>query len=230
VLPANHLKFYIHFSKPMRESKVIFDQIRMVDEKGNDISDPWRRTELWSVDCRRLTLWIHPGRIKRGVGPREDEGPVLLPDKRYRLVIGKEMLDVNGQPLGKDFEKAFRTIEEDRTRPLPEKWTVRAPEQGTTKPLLIEFGEPLDRPLLDRFLTVQGEDGKPVAGRIEVGKEERSWLFHPERSWESAEYRILVDGDLEDLAGNNPVRVFDTDLDEPKPKPPVLTLRFRPRS
>jgi hypothetical protein len=230
VLPANHLKFYLYFSKPMRESKVVFDQIRMVDDKGKAVDEPWRRTELWSADCKRLTLWIHPGRIKRGVGPREDEGPVLEPDRRYRLVISKDMLDATGQPLGKDFEKAFRTTTDDRRRPLPEKWTVQAPRKGTTNPLSVEFGEPLDRPLLDRFLTVKDANGKPVAGRIEVGKEERSWLFHPERPWEARDYRLDVDGDLEDLAGNNPVRLFDVDLDEPAPSVPTLRLPFRPRS
>src|SRR5262249_33143360 len=88
VLPANLLKFYIHFSRPMRESRAIFDQIHILDEKGRAVSDPWRRTELWSADSKRLTLWIHPGRIKRGVGPRETEGPVLTPGRKYTLVIG----------------------------------------------------------------------------------------------------------------------------------------------
>jgi hypothetical protein len=230
VLPANQLKFYLHFSKSMRETKDIFDQLQILDAQGKPVSDPWRRTELWSADGRRLTVLIHPGRIKRGVGPRVEEGPVLLPDRQYTLVIGAEVADASGQPLGKAFKKTFRTVAEKRTRPLPEKWTVRPSPHGTRQPLVVEFPDPLDRALLDRFLTVRDQRGQPVAGRIEVGKEERSWIFHPEQPWDDSYYTLTVDGDLEDLAGNTPVRLFDVDLQDAPPAPPKLSLRFRPRS
>ena len=41
VLPANHLKFYIYFSAPMRGGRDIFDQICILDAQGNEIRDPW---------------------------------------------------------------------------------------------------------------------------------------------------------------------------------------------
>jgi hypothetical protein len=230
VLPANQLKFYLHFSKPMRETRSVFDQIKLLDEDGKPAEEPWRRTELWSADSRRLTLWIHPGRIKRGVGPREQEGPVLMADRKYRLVIGAEVEDANGQPMGRPFTKTFRTAAEKRTRPLPEQWTLRSPTTGTREPLTVEFREPLDRALLDRFLIVKDARGKAVAGRIEVGKEEKSWRFHPEKPWEDAGHTLTVDGQLEDLAGNTPVQLFDVDLKEKPPAPPKLVLPFRPRS
>jgi hypothetical protein len=229
VLPANLLKFYLHFSKPMRESKAIFDQIELRDEKGKPVSEPWRRTELWNADSTRLTLWIHPGRIKRGVGLREDEGPVLLPDRKYTLVIGAEVADVGDRTLGKAFTKTFRTTADLRKRPLPEEWTLRAPLQGTTQPLRVEFGAPIDRAQLDRFLTVKDSRGGAVAGRVEAGKDERSWLFHPTKRWESDKYTLTVDDQLEDIAGNTPRRLFDVDLKEAPPAPPKLTLSFRPQ-
>ena len=71
--------------------------------------------------------------------------------------------------------------------------------------------------------------GRKVAGRIEVGKEERSWSFHPAAAWQDDGYTLLVDKDLEDLAGNTPIRLFDVDLSEAAPSTPTLTLRFRPR-
>ena len=61
VLPANNLKFYIYFSQPMREGRVIFERIKLLDENDCEVRDPWRRTELWTPDAKRLTLWIHPG-------------------------------------------------------------------------------------------------------------------------------------------------------------------------
>src|SRR5262249_53187510 len=41
VLPANLLKFYVHFSRPMRQTATIFDHLRIVDDKGNVVEDPW---------------------------------------------------------------------------------------------------------------------------------------------------------------------------------------------
>src|SRR5262249_3700102 len=55
VLPANQLKFYVHFSRPMRETKTIFEHLRLIDDKGKPVEDPWRDTELWSPDARRFT-------------------------------------------------------------------------------------------------------------------------------------------------------------------------------
>ncbi len=230
VLPANQLKFYLHFSKPMRESRTIFDQIQLLDEQGKPVSEPWRRTELWSTDGKRLTLWIHPGRIKRGVGPREQEGPVLLEDRKYTLVIGTEVADAAGQPLSKAFTKSFRTIAAKRSPPLPKQWTLRPPLKGTRQPLVVEFPGPLDRALLDRLLSVTTQGGRGVAGRIEIGKEERSWSFHPDQPWEDAGYTLVTNGQLEDLAGNTPSRLFDVDLKDAPLTPAELTRSFRPRS
>ena len=42
VLPANNLKFYIVFSKPMREGCEIFDRIQLIDDRGKAVADPWR--------------------------------------------------------------------------------------------------------------------------------------------------------------------------------------------
>jgi hypothetical protein len=228
-LPANNLKFYLYFSRAMRETSAVFDQIQILDPDGKPVPDPWRRTELWTPDGRRLTLWVHPGRVKRGVNLREEFAPVLQPGQEYTLLIPAEMLDADGQALGKAVTKKFRTTAEDRTRPLPEQWKVRAPAAGTKEPLVLEFPKPLDHALLQRYVKVADARGKPVLGRIEVGGEERSWAFHPNQPWQADGYTVHVDERLEDLAGNTPLRLFDVDLEEPQPKPPQLTLAFRPR-
>jgi len=228
VLPANQLKFYIHFSKPMRESSEIFDQVVILDGQGKTLPDPWRRTELWSADAKRLTLFIHPGRVKKGVNLREDLGPVLQPNQTYTLRIDAAMLDAGGQPLGKPFTKQFRTSAELHARPVPEEWKVRAPTSGTRQPLKLDFPAPLDRALLDRFLTVQDTNGKAIHGKIEVGFEERFWIFRPESEWKDSEYTIKVSADLEDLAGNTPERLFDVDMEEAALAPPRLILPFKP--
>src|SRR3954463_1528646 len=50
LLPANHLKFYLHFSVPMREG-VFLDHCQLLDDHGRVvIAEPFRETELWSED------------------------------------------------------------------------------------------------------------------------------------------------------------------------------------
>lgn len=230
VLPANLLKFYIHFSAPMRESRDIFDQIRLLDADGKPVGEPWRRAELWSADSKRLTLLIHPGRIKQGVNLREQEGPVLCPERAYTLAIGADVLDAEGQPLGQTFRKKFRTSAEEHRRPLPQEWKLQPPAAGTTQPLRLEFPRPLDRALLDKSLKVRDSTGHSVAGKSTIGSNEKSWSFQPEQPWRAADYAVHIDEGLEDLAGNTPARRFDVDLTASTGPAPRLTLSFRPRT
>ncbi|MCA9124356.1 MAG: hypothetical protein H6822_09260 [Planctomycetaceae bacterium] len=229
VLPANHLKFYIHFSQPMRETRVIFDRIHLLNEDGSEIPDPWRRTELWTEDLRRLTLWIHPGRVKTGVNLREELGPVLEPNRRYTLVIDAAMQDASGKPLGRRFVKQFETKAADRDRPLPDRWQLIPPTVSTRQAVRLAFNEPLDRALSERFIRIESSQGEQLAGRVVVGKDEAEWSFIPESAWLERDYQVVVNPLLEDLAGNTPERVFDTDLNAPPAPAPVLILPFQAR-
>ncbi|MCI0464033.1 MAG: Ig-like domain-containing protein [Gemmataceae bacterium] len=229
VLPANHLRFRIHFSRPMRGGQEIFDQIRILDSDGEEIEAAWLTDELWEGNDCVLILYIHPGRIKYGLLLRELLGPVLEPDQQYTLVIGADMLDNRGQRLGKEVRKKFRTIAEERARIELSKWKVQEPVVGTKQPLTLAFAAPLDRGGLETGLKVFDGSGKEVAGRIEVGAQERSWSFHPAQPWKATAYEVRVDGELEDVAGNTPLRPFDRDLKAPTPPPQRLTLPFRPR-
>ena len=227
VLPANALKFYIHFSKPMRNGRAIFDRIRLLDDKGNEIPDPWRRTELWSTDDRRFTLWIHPGRVKQGVNLREEIGPVLEPDRKYFLIVEQSVQDEAGQPLAKVFRKGFRTTAEDRSPLKPRDWLVSSPKAGTRDPVTIELGEPLDHALLMRCLEIRDESDKIVLGEWSTGREDTRSVFLPKVNWPPGEFHLVVDGILEDLAGNTPLRVFDTDLTRDSIQPAVLRVPVR---
>jgi hypothetical protein len=62
----------------------------------------------------RLTLFIDPGRIKRGVLPLEEVGPSLEAGKSYTLVIDREWIDGSGNPLQESFEKTFKVGPPDR--------------------------------------------------------------------------------------------------------------------
>src|SRR4029077_16843257 len=77
-LPENQLKFYIHFSAPMGRGEA-YEHVHLLDAKGRRDDLPFLELaeELWDASGKRLTLLIDPGRIKRGLKPREDLGPVL---------------------------------------------------------------------------------------------------------------------------------------------------------
>lgn len=228
VLPANQLKFYIHFSRPMRETKTIFERFHLIDDKGKEVPDPWRGSELWSKDGKRLTLVIHPGRIKRGVNLREEIGPVLEPNRGYTLRIDGKIEDADGVALGKTYEKKFTTGKELRSFVLVEDWELTAPKQGTREAVSLKFPRPLDHALLHSLITVVDSNNKPVAGRIVVGKEEKSVTFTPTAVWGDQQYRVLVDPDLEDLAGNTPEQLFDVDNTTPETPAKPQSLKFRP--
>lgn len=229
MLPANSLKFYLHFSQPMREGRAIFDRIHLLDENGEKVHEPWRRTELWTQDARRFTLWIHPGRVKQGVNLREDFGPVLHPGKTYTLLIEQTVQSQNGQSLATAHRWKFRTTPDDRTRPLPQNWKLELPPAETRAPLRIEFGEPLDHALLQRCIKIQTSDGRRVNCSITLRNEDSVALLTPSGPWRSANYKLVVSPILEDLAGNTPVRIFDTDLSQKTGPEPQLQIRFRPR-
>src|SRR5204863_513306 len=119
----------------------------------------------------------------QGVDLREQEGPVLRPNQTFALDISANDLDGDGQRLGKVFTKKFRTIAEEHRCPLPQEWTLSSPAAGSVQPLSIAFPRPLDRALLDRSLKVVDSHGKPIAGKVTIGAEEKSWLFRPDQPW-----------------------------------------------
>ena len=226
-LPANHLKFYIQFSSPMREGRYVFEQIKLFDANGKEVRNPWRRQELWNADATQLTLWIHPGRVKTGVNLREDEGPVLISNKAYSLRIGAGLKGLDGQPLD-PYRKVFSTLPEDIRRPLPVEWNIGTVRVDSRELLRVKFGETLDAALAKRSLHLYGPDGKAVLGRTRLEHDQSVWEFTPRKPWLNGKHRILVAEDLEDLAGNTPKRLFDTDLKASRLEPAILELSFQP--
>src|SRR5437762_8966838 len=94
----------------------IYEHIRLLDHAGKDVELPFLEIneELWNPDMTRLTLFIDPGRIKRGVKPLEEVGPALENGKRFTLSIDSAWQDAQGQPLKAGFQKTFRVGPTDR--------------------------------------------------------------------------------------------------------------------
>ena len=214
-LPENQLKFYVHFSAPMSRGRT-FGQIELRDATGRAIELPFLELdkELWDPAMTRLTLLIDPGRIKRGVKPLEDIGPVFEAGKKYSLTIGSECRDAEGRPLRVGFEKKFLVGPADRTPPDPARWKITAPAAGTRAPLVVAFGEPMDHALALRMIGVVLPTGAALDGEIALGAEEREWRFVPAQPWPAGPHRLVVATMIEDLAGNRIGKPFDVDLFE----------------
>lgn len=224
-LPENLLKFYIHFSAPMGRGEA-YRRVRLVAEDGRAVDRPFLplAEELWNPTGTRLTLLIDPGRIKRGLQPREELGPVLEAGRAYTLVVSPAWTDAEGDPLGAGFRKTFRAGTADEVQPDPKTWKIERPPASTREPLTLSSPEPLDAALLESALTLVDARGEVVAGRAEVIAGETCWRFTPEGPWAEGDYQLLVEDDLEDRAGNSIRRPFEVDVQRDTPARPESRL------
>ncbi len=229
VLPANNLKFYIYFSRPMQGGKDIFQHIYLLDSEGTKIVGAWLEDELWDEDNQRLLLIVHPGRIKWGLLLRKLFGPVFYPNRKYTLVISRGMKDQEGRSLGKEYRKSFSTTAEHRQRIDLAQWKLEIPQAGTKNPVQVTSRLALDHRSMERFLKVVDASGQKVPGKIEIRKDETVWQFRPATNWKKGDYRLLIDPQFEDVAGNTPEVPFDRDLKAPPLPSLELALTFRPR-
>jgi hypothetical protein len=231
VLPENLLRFYIHFSAPMSRGEA-YRRIRLLDAKGKPIEAAFLELdeELWSGDGTRFTLVFDPGRVKKGLKPREELGPILVAGQSYSLVIDHGWPDSSGSPLAAEFTKRFRTGPADEGSPNPKVWRIESPRPDSRQPLQVHFPEPLDRALLDRLIVVQDARGGHVPGRVTVAESEFLWSFTPVAPWRAGDYRLVVGTELEDVAGNSVASPFEVDQTRPitgRIAADTVELRFR---
>ena len=233
-LPENLLKFYIHFSGPMSRGS-IYEHIKLLDAAGHAVELPFLEIdeELWNPELTRLTLFIDPGRIKRGVQPLEELGPAMESGKRYTLVIDQKWQDGDGVPLKQTYRKTFTVTPPDRRPPDSAEWKIQAPDAGTRQPLAIRFPEPMDHALALRLIWVVDADQQRIAGQSVLSDHERLWHFIPERNWKAGPHQIMAVNLVEDLAGNSLGKPFEVDVFEKiqiKPSRETVALPFDVRS
>jgi hypothetical protein len=234
VLPENQLKFYIHFSAPMSRGEA-YQKIQLLDASGKEVADPFLELgeELWDRTAKRFTLFFDPGRVKRGLKPREEVGSPLQAGEAYTLLIDRSWTDAAGNPLRRSFRKSFRVAKRDETQPDPNRWKLTIPSAGTRSAIDIALDEALDHAMLGRVLVIKDASGHEVIGRIEIGGEETSWRFHPQHNWQQGAYSLVVESILEDLAGNSIGRPFEVDRLALDPNPltfDVVVLPFEIRT
>ncbi len=224
-LPSNQLKFYFHFSAPMSRGDA-YSCIELRDSNNNLISDVFLELgeELWDPLGMRLTLLLDPGRIKRGLKPRELLGPSLLAGESYTLIVNDQWKDANRQPLREPVTKHFTVGQSDVTQPNPDNWNMNTPHSGTRESLVITLDEPLDHAMLEWAISVHRSSGSTCQGIVEIHDQETTWNWKPESEWEKGSYVLIIDTALEDRAGNSIGQPFEVLLSESKGEPTVSGL------
>jgi hypothetical protein len=203
-LPENLLRFYFYFKTPMKKEEAL-KHIHLIDARGKIDEHAFMefKQELWSPDGKRLTLLFDPGRIKRGVSTNLELGPALLEGNSYQLVISSEWQDVYGQKLGKSVTKTIRVGTAYRTTINISSWNTYTPEAESTQPLTIQFDRMMDHTLIQSLIQIKDEEDQYIEGSWEISESESALRFIPSERWRTGNYEILLDRELEDVAGNN---------------------------
>ena len=237
--PANLLRLYVRFSEPPAQG-VAYDHVHLLDADGKPLPHPFLELgeELWDPTGTRLTLLFDPGRVKRDLRPHIEDGPVLEEGKTYTFLVDADWPDPSGQPMVEAFRRHVHVGPPDETPIDPKTWRIQTPAGGRSgrgfpfarHPLTIEFGEPLDRGMTPRMISVRRSDGTNVEGTVQALPDGRSCAFAPDDPWARGRYEVVVSAELEDLAGNQVGRPFEVDVTRPvteRPeRPPVVTLPF----
>jgi hypothetical protein len=230
-LPENQLKFYIYFSAPMSRGQA-YRHIRLLKEDGRPVEGAFLEIaeELWNRDATRFMLLLDPGRVKRELKPREEDGPVLEEGHQYTLVVDSAWPDAAGFELEQTVRKSFSVLAPDDVPPDPNNWQLQPPTNEEHS-LVVQFPEPLDRALLERVLWVETSKGLRLDGQVTIDRHETRWQFHPSSPWQPSErYSLATERILEDRAGNRIGRKFEVDIFEkiePQVTSEVLRLPFR---
>jgi hypothetical protein len=217
-LPENTLRFYIHFTGPVARGDV-YRHLKLTRDNGIEVKSAFLELdeELWSADGTRLTVLLHPGRVKRELVPREQEGPVLEAGHRYTLAVSDKWEDTEGRPITAGFKKTFRAGPADEQAIDPESWSLASPRAGSDSPVLVRLPKALDHALLGRLVWVEDIAGRKIPGTLTVGGGERVLTFAPRDPWKKGDYRLIVDPNLEDVCGNRVGEPFEVELVKPPP-------------
>lgn len=210
ILPANLLRFYLYFSKPMQREDIL-SSVYLADVNGNKLEGVFldNKFDLWSPDNTRLTLLFDPGRVKTGLVAHNAMGRALTPGQQYQLVVDTSAKDAQGCQLATPFVKTFKASDADDELPDVSQWHINHPEIGSRDPLTVKLNGVMDHVSLAYRLRVKDGAGETVAGRIALSNQEQQWIFVPDQPWQIKPYHLMVDPVLEDVAGNRLTGLFD---------------------
>ncbi len=203
-LPANTLRFYLHFPRP-GEAHFDRDHLWLLDEEEQAVPDPFLvlSQELWSADGRRLTVLMEPGRIKRGLGADPSHEPALVTGRTYSLVV---------TALGQTARHTFRVSDPVLEAVDETRWRLVSPTAGSLDPAVVHFDRVMDAALCEDEIAVLTPSGEVAATRVSLAPGGTAARLIPTRPWHAGEHRLIASERLEDVCGNRLGEALDHDL------------------
>lgn len=199
-VPENLLRIEIAFSSPLR-APLDMAHVALLDATGQPIRDAFLDLPLPSSDGRRVSLLLHPARVKSGVGANVALGRALAVGSTVSLRVDDPM-------LARPVERTWQVVAFDRDPPAPERWLLDLPPAGSRAALEVRLDAPITASA-QGLVAVRAPDGTRLAGRHELTRGETRWRFFPAKPWRPGRYALVVHPDLEDLAGNRPCVPFE---------------------
>ncbi|MEL6356921.1 MAG: hypothetical protein AAFQ37_08340, partial [Bacteroidota bacterium] len=163
-LPANLLRFYIHFSQPMKTFGNL-EHIKLLSETGEEIKNAIFNNvyELWDAEQQQLTIILDPARVKTGLKANEEFGRALTKGNTYQLSI-EELEDIHHRKLAAPFVKKFYATTADTISPDFENWLIAPPPAQTKLSLNVHFLDIADHFSAQQRIRLTDEQNQPIAG------------------------------------------------------------------
>jgi hypothetical protein len=194
VLPANTLRFYIHFPRP-GEAHFDRDNLWLLNDEEQVVRDPFLvlSQELWSPDGRRLTVLMEPRRIKRGIGTDPSHEPALVVGRTYSLVV---------MALGQTARHTFRVGNPVLEAVDETRWRLDSPTVGSLDPTVVHFDRVMDAALCEDVIGVLTPSGEALRTDVLLAAEGTEARIIPNCPWGAGRHRLVVSERLEDVCGN----------------------------
>ncbi len=195
-VPANLLRIELQLDAP-RSERIDLRHVRL-RRQGAEIEDAFLGLSLPSRDGRTLTVLLHPGRIKTGVGPNLALGPALREGDQVTL-------EIDDPPL----RKTWTVTAAQRRRIIVADWRVAPPPAaGSREQLRVTHGGVFDQSAAD-LIAVADAAGRRVEGRVQLSADGAQWLFLPSLPWRPGQFTLRIHPTLEDAAGNRQCAPFE---------------------
>jgi len=196
----NLLRIELHLERPLA-APLDLSHVALLDGAGRPIRDAFLDLPLLDRSGKTVTLLLHPGRIKTGVGPNVALGPALRSGQSVTLRIDDPQL---GRPLEQHWQ-----IAAPLRQPIdPQQWSVQAVHRGSRQALRVVLPAALDGEAA-AAIAIQGPDGQRVAGVATLVAGEREWRFSPAQNWRTGPHLLRIHPRLEDPQGNRLCSAFE---------------------
>ncbi|MFD2274337.1 hypothetical protein ACFS07_33770 [Undibacterium arcticum] len=130
-VPENLLRIELQLDTPLA-SPLDMHHVVLLDEAGAPIDDAFLDVPLHSRDGMRVSILMHPGRIKTGVGPNIALGMALHSGETVVLAIDDPQFP---EPIRKTWVVGPAL----RQRIDLQRWAIRVPAAASREPLRIDF-------------------------------------------------------------------------------------------